>query len=245
MIEAIHHAGIKHRTRVEIDFIDAEDVEKQGVTILEKAHAILVPGGFGKRGFEGKIASANYARTSGTPYFGICYGLHAAIIDFARGVGGYSDANSTEIDSSTGTPVIGLITEWLGRDGNIEQRSNEDDLGGTMRLGEQACDLQPNTNSREMYGCSTVFERHRHRYEVNNTYVEEFVKKGLVVAGRSKDGQLVEMIELEDHPWFVACQFHPEFTSTPREGHPLFSGFIAAANQFAANTLVKSKDAKS
>ncbi len=243
LIEAIHHAGIKNKTEIDIKFIDAEEIEHNGVKVLEDVHAILVPGGFGERGFEGKIAAAGYARRNEVPYFGICYGLHAAIIEFARGVAGYSDANSTEIDPSTDTPVIGLVTEWLDRDGNIAQRSGDGDLGGTMRLGEQECELQKDTRSRKLYGCNTVFERHRHRYEVNNSYIDDFVGKGLVVAGRSKDGQLVEMVELASHPWFVACQFHPEFTSTPRESHPLFAGFIEAANKYVEKSEIEAANA--
>jgi CTP synthase len=231
LIEAIRHAGIHNRTQVDIDFIDAEDIERNGTGVLDEVHAVLVPGGFGERGFEGKIAAARYARENRVPYLGICYGLHAAVIDFARNVGGYLDAHSTEIDAATAHPVIGLITEWRDRDGSIEERSDEGDLGGTMRLGEQACVLAPNTTAQRLYQRPVIHERHRHRYEVNNRYVEEFTGKGLVVAGRSEDGELVEMIELAGHPWFVACQFHPEFTSTPRDGHPLFSGFINAANE--------------
>ena len=230
LIEAIHHAGIRNRTKVDIKYIDAEDIEREGTGVLDDVHGVLVPGGFGQRGFEGKIAAAGYARTHNVPYLGICYGLHAAVIEFARNVAGYPDAHSTEIDAATPHPVIGLITEWLDRDGSVEQRSEEGDLGGTMRLGEQACVLESGSNAQRMYQRPVVHERHRHRYEVNNHYMDELAAKGLVVAGRSEDGELVEMIELEEHPWFVACQFHPEFTSTPRDGHPLFSGFIEAAN---------------
>ena len=238
LIEAIRHAGIRNRTQVDIDFIDAETIERDGTAVLENVHGVLVPGGFGQRGFEGKIAAARYAREHNVPYLGICYGLHAAVIDFARNVAGYPDAHSTEIDASTPVPVIGLITEWRDREGHVEQRTGDDDLGGTMRLGEQACVLQPDTNAQRMYQQPVIHERHRHRYEVNNRYVDEFAKKGLRVAGRSEDGELVEMIELADHPWFVACQFHPEFTSTPRDSHPLFSGFINAANEHLAATPV-------
>jgi CTP synthase len=230
LIEAITHAGIHARTRVEIDFIDAEDVERDGTGALDAVSAILVPGGFGQRGFEGKIAAARYAREHQIPYLGICYGLHAAVIDVARNVCGYTDAHSTEIDATTPHPVIGLITEWLDDDGNLERRSDSDDLGGSMRLGEQVCVLNQGSHAQRLYKTHTVRERHRHRYEVNNRYVAELESKGLVVSGRSEDGELVEMLELVDHPWFVACQFHPEFTSSPRDGHPLFSGFIEAAN---------------
>ncbi|HEY5678819.1 MAG TPA: CTP synthase [Pseudomonadales bacterium] len=234
LIEAITHAGIQTRIRVDIDFIDAEDLERSGTGALERVNAILVPGGFGQRGFEGKIAAARYARENGLPYLGICYGLHAAVIDYARHVCGLDGAHSTEIDAETPHPVIALITEWLDRDGQIEQRTSETDLGGTMRLGEQVCVLKDGTIAQRMYGAETVRERHRHRYEVNNQYIERLEAAGLVVAGRSEDGELVEMIELSGHPWFVACQFHPEFTSTPRAGHPLFSGFIGAASDRAA-----------
>ncbi len=231
LIEAIAHAGIHTRTRVDIDFIDAEDIERNGTGVLDQISAILVPGGFGQRGFEGKIAAARYARENQVPYFGICYGLHAAVIDFAREVLGYEGAHSTEIDAATPHPVIGLITEWLDGQGNVEQRSEGGDLGGTMRLGEQVCVLNQGSTAQRLYQAQTVRERHRHRYEVNNRYVAELESKGLVVSGRSEDGELVEMLELVDHPWFVACQFHPEFTSTPRDGHPLFSGFIEAAKK--------------
>jgi len=231
--EAIVHAGIRTRTQVDVRYIDAEDIERDGTAVLADVHAILVPGGFGQRGFEGKIMAAGYAREHRVPYLGICYGLHAAIIDFARNVVGLEDANSTEIAAGTPHPVIGLITEWLDREGRVEQRSADDDLGGTMRLGEQPCVLEHGSHAERIYGAPVIHERHRHRYEVNNRYVALLEEKGMRVAGRSKDGELVEMIELEDHPWFVACQFHPEFTSSPRDGHPLFTGFIEAANAHA------------
>ena len=228
LIEAINHAGIQTRTAIEIDYIDAEDLEQQGTGLLENADAILVPGGFGKRGFEGKIMAARYARENKIPYLGICYGLHAAIIDIARNCLGLEGAHSTEIEDSPQHPVIGLITEWTDEAGNVEQRTEESDLGGTMRLGEQTCVLNQGSLAERVYGAGVVKERHRHRYEVNNRYVEELEANGMRVAGRSEDGELVEMIELADHPWFLACQFHPEFTSSPRKGHPLFSGFIEA-----------------
>jgi CTP synthase len=233
LIEAIKHAGIHARTQVDIDFIDAEDIERNGTAVLDQVSAILVPGGFGQRGFEGKITAARYARENRVPYLGICYGLHAAVIDVARNVCGYEGAHSTEIDAATPHPVIGLVTEWLDAEGNVEQRGDDDDLGGSMRLGEQVCVLNQGTTAQRLYGAQTVRERHRHRYEVNNQYVAELESKGVVVSGRSEDGELVEMLELADHPWFVACQFHPEFTSTPRDGHPLFSGFVEAANERA------------
>ncbi len=229
LVEAVSHAGIQTRTRVLIDYIDAQELEDNGTDRLAGVHAILVPGGFGARGFEGKILAAGYARQHNVPYLGICYGLHAAYIDFARNVAGLPAANSTEIDADTPEPVIALITEWTDRDGRTETRSEEGDLGGTMRLGEQKCLLNQGSLAATLYDSTFAAERHRHRWEVNNNYVDEFEEKGLVVSGRSEDGKLVEMVELKDHPWFVACQFHPEFTSSPREGHPLFTGFIEAA----------------
>ena len=234
LIEAVNHAGIKYRVRPVIDFVDAEELERAGVGRLAAANAILVPGGFGERGFEGKILAAGYARRNQVPYLGICYGLHAAVIDYARDVGGLSGAHSTEIEGDTPHPVIGLITEWMDREGHIEQRGADEDLGGTMRLGEQACRLAPESLAARTYDCAVVHERHRHRYEVNNRYMAELERLGLRVAGRSEDGELVEMIEIDGHPWFLACQFHPEFTSSPRGGHPLFNGFIGAALEQAS-----------
>ncbi|MGB1341517.1 MAG: CTP synthase [Pseudomonadales bacterium] len=227
--EALTHAGIHSETKVQIDFVDSERVETEGESVLEGADAILVPGGFGGRGFEGKIQAAGYARRKRLPYLGICYGLHAAIIDFARDAGGFEEANSTEVDESTPHPIIGLITEWVSEAGVKEQRSADSDLGGTMRMGEQECILSQGSLAREIYGQDSIKERHRHRYEVNPNYIEALEAAGLRVAGISKDQSLVEMIEVVDHPWFVACQFHPEFTSTPRSGHPLFSHFVQAA----------------
>ena len=228
LIEALTHAGIKSKTRVVIDYVDAEKIEREGVEVLDGASAILVPGGFGQRGFEGKIAAAGFARENKVPYLGICYGMHAAVIDVARNLAGLEKANSTEIDLETDHPVIALITEWQDSSGRIETRSESDDLGGTMRLGEQACKLASGSLSRQLYGEETVNERHRHRYEFNNNYASQLVNAGLVLAGHSEDGTLVEVVEIDDHPWFVGCQFHPEFTSSPRNGHPLFSGFVEA-----------------
>ncbi len=228
LIEALTHAGIKSKTRVEIDYVDAEKIEREGMEVLGGASAILVPGGFGQRGFEGKIAAAGFARENKVPYLGICYGMHAAVIDVARNLAGLEKANSTEIDLKTDHPVIALITEWQDISGRIETRSENDDLGGTMRLGEQACKLASGSLSRRLYGEETVNERHRHRYEFNNNYASQLVSAGLVLAGHSEDGTLVEVVEIDDHPWFVGCQFHPEFTSSPRNGHPLFSGFVEA-----------------
>jgi CTP synthase len=242
LVEAIAHAGIQTRTRVVIDYIDAQELEDQGTARLDNVHAILVPGGFGARGFEGKIMAARYARENGVPYLGICYGLHAAFVDFARNVAGLEGAHSTEIDPETPHPVIGLITEWTDRDGRTETRSAEDDLGGTMRLGEQTCVLNPDSLAARLYDSGVALERHRHRYEVNNNYVPQLEALGLKVSGRSEDGELVEMIEVDGHPWFVACQFHPEFTSSPREGHPLFTGFIKASLDHAAGRVRVDED---
>ena len=228
--EALKHGGIKNRTKVDIRYIDAEDLEgDNGTQVLTDLDAILVPGGFGERGTEGKILAAKYARENNVPYLGICLGLQVAIIDYARHVAGMEGAHSTEFDTETAYPVVGLITEWTTDDGAVERRSRDSDLGGTMRLGGYECHLQKGTLSHKLYGKSDVVERHRHRYEVNSNLVPDLEAAGLVVSGRSADGNLVEMIELKDHPWFIACQSHPEFTSTPRDGHPLFSGFIAAA----------------
>ena len=229
LIEAVNHAGIRHCTKPIIDYIDAEELEREGTGRLAAADAILVPGGFGRRGFEGKILAAGYARTNRVPYLGICYGLHAAVIDYARNVAGLVGAHSTEIEPNTPHPVIGLITEWMDRAGKVEQRSGDDDLGGTMRLGAQACRLRTGSLAERTYGEAVIHERHRHRYEVNNGYMTQLEGLGLSVAGRSEDGELVEMVEVKDHPWFTACQFHPEFTSSPRAGHPLFNGFLEAA----------------
>ncbi len=229
LIEALGHAGIHTGTHVDIDFIDSDRVIDEGVEVLGDADAILVPGGFGSRGFEGKIMAAGYAREHNVPYLGICYGLHAAIIDFARNVAGLEGANTTENDPDTSYPVIALVTEWMDEEGNVEQRDESSDLGGTMRMGAQECKLGCDSLTREVYGDQTIFERHRHRYEVNNTYVPRLESAGMRMAGKSKDDALVEVIELPDHPWFIACQFHPEFTSTPRDGHPLFKSFIEAA----------------
>ena len=238
LIEAIAHAGIRTRTKVVIDYVDAEDLERNGTDRLDAVHAIVVPGGFGRRGFEGKILAARYARERAVPYLGICYGMHAAFIEFARNVVGLEGAHSTEIEADTPHPVIALITEWKDRAGHTEQRTGEEGMGGTMRLGEQTCALRPGTRAAGIYNNRVAKERHRHRYEVNNNYVAQLEASGLVIAGRSEDGELVEMIELTDHPWFLACQFHPEFTSSIRTGHPLFTGFIEAANQHAGRTPV-------
>jgi CTP synthase len=245
LLEAVTHAGIHTRTRVKVKFIDAEDLERHGTGALNDVAAILVPGGFGRRGFEGKIMAVQYARERKVPYLGICYGLHAAVIEFARHVAGLEGAHSTEIDAGTQYPVIGLITEWLDNAGRVEQRSSGGDLGGTMRLGEQLCLVEPGSLAHRVYDELEIRERHRHRYEVNNRFVQQLVDAGLVVSCRSADGELVEMIELRDHPWFLACQFHPEFTSSPRDGHPLFIGFIEAALAMAAAQAGRNGSARS
>jgi len=234
--EALIHAGIHTRTRVKIVYVDSEDIERDGTQCLEGMDAVLVPGGFGERGVEGKIAAVRYAREHALPYLGICLGMQVAVIEFARNVAGLARAHSTEFDPATPHPVIALITEWVESDGRVERRSEQSDLGGTMRLGGQPCRLAAGTKAREIYAKDTIIERHRHRYEFNNNYIEPLAKAGLVFSGRSLDGSLVEMIELADHPWFIACQFHPEFTSTPRDGHPLFSGFVQAAREHRAAT---------
>ncbi|MCB5187929.1 CTP synthase [Methylobacillus caricis] len=230
LTEALIHAGIHNEAKVNIHYIDSEDVEKGGTAALEQMDAILVPGGFGKRGTEGKIAAIRYARESKTPYLGICLGMQLAVIEFARNVAKLKDANSTEFDPKTPHPLVGLITEWKNADGKVEQRSEDSDLGGTMRLGAQKCPIVPDTKAAAIYG-SEVNERHRHRYEVNNNYVDQLQAAGLVIAARTPTEQLCEMVELPEavHPWFLACQFHPEFTSNPRAGHPLFNAYIAAA----------------
>ena len=227
--EAITHAGIQTRTKVNISYIDSTDVMEQGTGLLEDYDAILIPGGFGERGFEGKILTTQYAREKKVPYLGICLGLQAAVIDYARNVAGLEGANSTEFDKKCEHPVIALISEWTTVTGTTEVRDENSDLGGTMRLGGQKCVLDKNSITYECYGEREIVERHRHRYEFNNDYLETFAAAGLKLAGKSVDGMLVEVIEVPNHPWFVGCQFHPEFTSTPREGHPLFTGFILAA----------------
>jgi len=236
LIEAISHAGISHRKKVKIEYIDSERVEREGVEILKDFSAILVPGGFGERGVEGKIEAVRYARENKVPYLGICLGMQVAVIEYARNVAGLVGATSSEFNTETEHPVIGLITEWTDHTGEVEQRTDDSDLGGTMRLGAQLCHLKAGTHVAEAYGSTEVVERHRHRYEVNNNYVAQLEAAGLVISGRSTDGELVEVVEAPDHPWFVACQFHPEFTSTPRDGHGLFKGFIGAALEYQANS---------
>ncbi len=230
--EALVHAGIHTRTKVNIKYVDAEEIEEEGLEQLQGVDAILVPGGFGERGVEGKVASVRYARENSVPYLGICLGMQVAVIEYARNVAGLEGAHSTEFDPVTAHPVIALITEWLNADGKIEQRDEETDLGGSMRLGGQECRLADGSLARELYGKELIVERHRHRYEFNNQYLDLLEQAGLKVCGRSIDGELMEMVELAEHPWFLACQFHPEFTSTPRAGHPLFSGFVQAAREY-------------
>ncbi|MCG8486836.1 MAG: CTP synthase [Chromatiales bacterium] len=229
--EALVHAGVHTGNRVVIHYVDSEQIEKSGTESLQGMDAILVPGGFGNRGVEGKIEAVRYARENRIPYLGICLGMQVAVIEFARHVAGLEDAHSTEFDRATPNPVIGLIVEWLNADGQLEKRSENSDLGGTMRLGGQECNLQSGSLTHGLYGKDVIVERHRHRYEFNNSYLDDIVTAGMKVSGRSVDGRLVEIVEIPDHPWFVACQFHPEFTSTPRHGHPLFSGFIEAARK--------------
>ncbi|WP_373083420.1 CTP synthase [Zhongshania sp.] len=227
--EALKHAGIHSRTKVAVRYIDSEVIEKEGLGVLDGVDGILVPGGFGNRGVEGKILTVQYARENKIPYLGICLGMQVAVIEFARNVLGISGANSTEFDEKCSDPVIGLITEWVTAEGDVEQRNEDTDLGGSMRLGAQQCHLVEGSGVSAVYGSELITERHRHRYEVNNKYVENMQANGLKVGGWSADKSLVEVVEIPDHPWFIACQFHPEFTSTPRDGHPLFSGFVNAA----------------
>ena len=230
--EALVHAGLHTHTRVNIRYVDSEQLETQGTQALQDVDAILVPGGFGERGIEGKILAVNYARTHKVPYLGICLGMQVAVIEFARNVAGMSDAHSTEFKPKSKHPVIALISEWTDQDGSTQQRDTSSDLGGTMRLGGQRCCLQDNSLARSLYQKKVIVERHRHRYEFNNGYRQALIDKGLVIAGTSEDDNLVEIVELADHPWFLGAQFHPEFTSTPRDGHPLFSGYIMAARQY-------------
>ncbi len=227
--EALIHAGIKTSAKINIQYVDSEQLESEGTDILKTMDAILVPGGFGERGVEGKIAAANFARINKIPYLGICLGMQVAVIEYARNVAGMSDANSSEFDPQSQHPVIALITEWTTSEGTTETRDHTTDLGGSMRLGGQECQLLEGSLARKVYDRVSVIERHRHRYEFNNDYRKVLQKKGLRIGGISVDGELVEMVEAPDHPWFLACQFHPEFTSTPRDGHPLFSGFVNAA----------------
>ena len=227
--EALKHAGIKKQVKVKIEYIDSQNLESKGTDALANVDAILVPGGFGERGVEGKILAAQYARENKVPYLGICLGMQVALIDYARNVADLTDAHSTEFNEATPYPVVGLISEWLDEEGQVEYRHEGSDLGGTMRLGSQLCHLVKGTKVCDVYNSETIYERHRHRYEVNNNYREQLSQAGLVFSGLSTDKTLVEVIEIPDHPWFIAGQFHPEFNSTPRDGHPLFESFIAAS----------------
>ncbi len=239
--EALSHAGIQTESKVNIKYIDSEKLEKDGLEVLKQMDAILVPGGFGSRGVEGKIAAIKYARENKVPYMGICLGMQLATIEYARNVAGLENANSTEFDVETPYPVIGLITEWMTEDGDIEKRDTKSDMGGTMRLGGQKSFLMKDSLAAKTYGSEEIVERHRHRYEFNNNFREVLIKKGLILSGVSHDKTLIEMIELADHPWFLACQSHPEFTSHPRTGHPFFTGFINAALTFQAEKKQISK----
>jgi len=227
--EALVHAGIKTENSININYIDAEVIEKGDVSELAEVDALLVPGGFGTRGVEGKIKAVQYARENNVPYLGICLGMQVAVIEYARNMAGLTGAHSTEFDRDTRYPVIALVTEWLDQTGNVENRDHDSDKGGTMRLGGQECKLVSDSKAYAMYGKEVIIERHRHRYEVNSNLIDKITDAGLKISGMSIDGKLVEMVEIPEHPWFVACQFHPEFTSSPRDGHPLFTSYIEAA----------------
>ncbi|WP_180049630.1 CTP synthase [Acinetobacter sp. YH12144] len=230
--EALLHAGIQNRVKVQIDYVNAEELESQDVNdVLKDADAILVPGGFGERGTEGKMKAIRFARENGVPFLGICLGMQLAVIEYARNVAGISDATSTEFNRSTKSPLIGLITEWLDERGEVQQRNADSDLGGTMRLGAQKSELVAGTKTAQVYGSEEIVERHRHRYEMNNRYIPMLEEKGMKISGYSPVQRLVETVEIPEHPWFIAVQFHPEFTSSPRDGHPLFAGFIDAAKK--------------
>ena len=241
--EALIHAGIKTRTKINIVYVDSEEIEKNGSECLQNVDAILVPGGFGNRGIEGKISTVKYARENRLPYLGICLGMQVAVIEIARNLAGLKNSNSTEFNKNTDHPVIALITEWQDAKGTQEKRSKGSDLGGTMRLGGQDCKLIEGSLVRDLYKSDSVVERHRHRYEFNNKYKEKLESVGMSIAGYSVDEELVEIIEIPKHPWFVGCQFHPEFTSTPRDGHPLFTGFIEAALKYKESDLRVPKNA--
>ena len=233
--ESLIHAGIHTRTKVNVHYVDSDTIEREGPESIANMDAILVPGGFGERGVEGMILTAQYARENNIPYLGICLGMQVAVIEYARNMAGLKGAYSTEFDINTPHPIIGLITEWQKEDGSVEQRDHDSDLGGTMRLGGYACALEPGSLAHKIYGADEVIERHRHRYEFNNNYKKTLEDAGLRFSGMSKDQNLVEMIEISGHQWFVALQSHPEFTSTPRHGHPLFDGFINAAKKNKAS----------
>ena len=232
--EALVHAGIHTGTRVDIHYVDSQEIESAGTGCLGGLDAILVPGGFGSRGIDGMIEAVRYARENKVPYLGICLGMQVAVIEYARHRAGLADADSTEFNRATPHPVIALVTEWIGKDGALERRGGDSDLGGTMRLGAQEVRLRRESRMRAVYGADIISERHRHRYEFNNTYMDPLQDAGLLIAGKTLDGTLVEVVEAPDHPWFIGCQFHPEFTSTPRAGHPLFNGFVEAAGDYRA-----------
>ena len=239
MVEALTHAGAQHAARVIVHYVDAEELEKNGTDMLQGMHAILVPGGFGVRGMAGKTSAVRFARENGLPFFGICLGMQLAVIEFANNVLHIAGANSTEFDQDAAEPIIGLVTEWLDKDGGLHQRKGVEGIGGTMRLGSQPCHIKPGSLAHRLYGSSLVNERHRHRYELNNKYRRQLAETGMHVTGESESGGLAEMVEIDDHPWFLACQFHPEFRSTPHDSHPLFKGFIKAALDYASTKANK------
>ena len=241
--EALIHAGIKTRTKINTVYVDSEEIERNVSECLQNVDAILVPGGFGNRGIEGKISAVKYARENGLPYLGICLGMQVAVIEIARNLAGLKNSDSTEFNKNTDHPVIALITEWQDAKGTQEKRSKSSDLGGTMRLGGQDCKLIEGSLVRDLYKSDSIIERHRHRYEFNNKYKEKLESVGMSIAGYSVDKELVEIIEIPKHPWFVGCQFHPEFTSTPRDGHPLFTSFIEAALKYKESDLRVPKNA--
>lgn len=236
LTEALIHAGIHTKTQVNVVKINSEDIEKSGTDILKGVDAILVPGGFGERGVDGKVSAIRFARENDVPYLGICLGMQSAVIEYARNKMHLEGANSTEFMPDSPYPVIGLITEWLAEDGTVEKRDETSDIGGTMRLGSQKCQLTPGSLAHKVYGKDVITERHRHRFEFNNNFMEQFEEAGLTISGKSMDGRLVEIVEIPEHRWFLACQFHPEFTSKPRTGHPLFSGFVTAAIDYSTST---------
>jgi CTP synthase len=242
LVEALQHGGIHTRTRVNIHFIESRDIELHGPGCLQAMDGIVVPGGFGDRGIEGKIETVRYARESETPYLGICLGMQVAVIEAARNLAGLDGAMSTEFDAATPHPVVGLITEWQDREGSTEQRDEASDLGGTMRLGAQQVSLEEGSLASLSYGSQSIEERHRHRFEVNNNYREQLSRAGLRFSGLSVD-DLVEVVELPGHPWFLASQFHPEFTSNPRDGHPLFKSFISAARRHSEEAMPEAAEA--
>ena len=236
--EAIVHAGAYNRVKVNTRYVDAELIEQEGTDVLKDMDAVLIPGGFGSRGVAGKIMAVRYARVQGVPYLGICLGMQITVIEFARHQAGLTEADSTEFNPDTPEPVVALVTQWRDADGGMRQHVAGDGLGGSMRLGGQSCRLREKTRARAIYGCELITERHRHRYEINNKYLPVLEKAGLRVAGTSVEGDLVEVVEIPDHPWFIACQFHPEFRSVPLSGHPLFNSFVAAAREHAAQRPV-------